>query len=690
LTLNVQETPSGLVGVLEYNTDLFDRETMRRMLSHYVRLLESIAAAPQSRLSQLQMLGEQECHQQLVEWNATARAYPDDTRIHELFEAQVRLRADAIALVCEDSELTYGELNRRANQLAHRLIERGVGPEVRVGLCLPRSAQMVVGILGVLKAGGCYVPLDPSYPHQRLAHMVQDSGSELVVGESSQWTFLDPARRPSCVAVEEDQRSEGLPQGNPDVYPPSSAPAYVIYTSGSTGVPKGVRISHRNVVNFLRSMQEELSLTSRDRLLAVTTLSFDIALLELCLPLTVGGTVDIAPLASVADGERLMRRLEESRITVLQGTPVTWKLLLDSGWEGQESLTALVGGEAFSRDLASRIVGKVGRVWNLYGPTETTIWSTCCRVAEAGATWTVSIGQPIANTRVYVLDGHQQLVPVGVAGELCVGGVGVSQGYWNRPGLTAEKSVPDPYSNEPGDRLYRTGDLVRWLGDGTLEFLGRVDTQVKMRGYRIELGEIESALLSHQDVRDAVVVALEEAGDKQLVGYVVSEAGAQVGEAHLVKELRTRLQERLPLYMVPSALVVLESLPLTANGKVDRKALPAPGASVEAEYSPPEGMTEELLAQLWCVLLKRERVGRYEDFFALGGHSLLATQLVARIQQEFEIKIAVTAVFQYPILKDLASCVDGEIRVGGLDSETIERLSEEEAAEILKELGQSV
>jgi amino acid adenylation domain-containing protein len=697
LTLSLQESPAGLVGGLEYNTDLFERGTIRWMLEHYERLLEAIVESPQSRLSQLKMLGEAERRQQLVEWNATGRSYLQEKCIHELFEEQAQLQPEAIALVYENSGLTYGELNRRANGLAYELIERGVGPEVRVGLCMQRSAQMVIGLLGILKAGGCYVPLDPGHPRGRLKYLLEDSAVELVVSQPAVEELLDLKSlagegRDAALQIVSVEEVEGLNKDtrNPVTVVNAANLAYVIYTSGSTGKPKGVRVSHGSVVNFLLGMQETLGIGSWDRLLAVTTLSFDIALLELYLPLVIGGAVDIAPAAMVADGERLRARLQQSQITVLQGTPVTWKLLLDSGWEGQEGLTALVGGEAFSGELARRILGKVGRIWNLYGPTETTIWSTCWCVADAVETATVAIGKPIANTHVYVLDEHYQLVPRGTVGQLYVAGAGVSQGYLNRPGLTAEKFIPHRFSGEPGERLYRTGDLARWLSDGSLQYLGRADQQVKIRGFRIELGEIESVLLGHEAVRDAVVVARdEERGSKRLVGYVVAEAGAQAEEAALVNELRSRVQEELPGYMVPSAFVVLESLPLTANGKVDRKALPAPEALVsESEYVPPEGRTEELLAAQWRVLLKCERVGRHDNFFGLGGHSLLVTQLAARIRQEFEIEFAVATVFQYSSLKEMASCIDREVKLGGLDSEAVARLSEEEAAEILKELAQ--
>jgi amino acid adenylation domain-containing protein len=672
LTLSVQESAAGLVGGLEYNTDLLD---------HYARLLEAIVATPRARLSRLEILREDEKRQQLLEWNATARAYPHEKCIHQLFEAQVRLQPDAVALVHEGSELTYGELNRRANRLAYQLIERGVGPEVRVGLCLPRSAQMVIGILGILKTGGAYVPLDPNHPPQRLAYAVEDSGLAVMVGEASQWMFLDPAQRPTCVPVEEGGASDAPSDTNPDVYLPPNALAYVIYTSGSTGKPKGVRISHGNVVNFLLGMQEKLGIGSRDRLLAVTTLSFDIALLELYLPLTAGGTVDIASAASVVDAERLIARLKESRITVLQGTPVTWKLLLDSGWQGLQRLTALVGGEALSRELATRLLGKVGRIWNLYGPTEATIWSASYLVVEAVETSTVPIGKPIANTQLYVLDDHQQLVPRGTVGQLYLAGAGIAQGYLNRPGLTAERFLPQPFSQEPGERLYNTGDLARWLPDGALEFLGRVDTQVKLRGFRIELAEIESVLLAHEAASDAVVVvhegatytshgggrqaepwtdgeratrAQQYADDKRLVGYVVAKPGIQADEVALINALRNRLQEQLPAYMVPSALMLLSSLPLTANGKLDRQALPAPDALTQAEYAPPEGLTEELLAALWCVLLKRERVGRHDNFFELGGHSMLAVRLVAMIRQQFATELPLQALFELPTIASLS------------------------------------
>jgi len=639
---------------------IFDGTLRERIRGYIANIVNAMAHDATALIETTQLLSEAERRQQLIQWNASERAYPKEQCIHRLFEAQAEQTPDRIALVYEHSQLSYAELNRRANRLAHRLIERGIGPEVPVGLCMPRSVEMMVGLLAILKAGGCYVPLDPGFPRKRLAYMLEDSGAAFVVDDVN-------------------GGSENLPDTNPKTDSSSASTAYVIYTSGSTGAPKGVRVSHGNVVNFMRSMQESPGIASNDRLLAVTTLSFDIALLELFLPLTVGATVDIASAASVVDGERLIARLEQSRITVLQATPVTWKLLLDSGWQGQRSLTALVGGEAFPRELAARIVGKVGQVWNVYGPTETTIWSTRYRVTESSETWTVPIGQPLANTQVYVLDRRQRLVPAGVAGELYLGGAGVAQGYLARPALTAERFVPNPYGHEVGERLYRTGDLARWLPDGTLEYLSRVDHQVKVRGYRIELGEIESVLLAHDAVRDAVVVAREDAGNKRLVAYVVAEAGVQVDEVALLNALRSRLQEQLPGYMVPSAFLVLDSLPLTANGKVDRKALPAPEASVfESDYVPPEGPTEELLAELWCQLLKHQRVGRHASFFELGGHSLLTTQLASHIREAFSTELPIRELFEHQTLSSQARAIERARGASALVDVAMEAVSREQ------------
>ena len=491
--------------------------------------------------------------------------------LHEFFEQQVARTPEAVAVVYDGRQLSYAELNMRANQLAHYLRGLGVGPDVLVGVYVERSLEMVVGLLGILKAGAAYVPLDPAFPRERLAFMLKDSQAPVLLTERHLLAQL-PAYGGRVVTLDagwEAIARQSQQSPNSGVGP--EALAYVIYTSGSTGLPKGVAIEHRSVVNFLASMQCEPGLRAGDRLLAVTTLSFDIAALELYLPLTVGASVEVVSSEVAADTARLRERLAHSGATVMQATPASWQMLIDAGWERAPALKVLCGGEALGRELANALRARAPEVWNLYGPTETTIWSAVYKLEGAqGAGSAVPLGRPIANTQLYVLDEAMQPVPAEVAGELYIGGTGLARGYLNRPELTAEKFVPNPYSPEPGARLYGTGDLVRYLPNGNLEFVGRVDHQVKLRGYRIELGEIEGVLQEQAGVRQAVVVAREDVpGDKRLVGYVVIDPH----HPPTVSQLRRQLAARLPDYMVPSMFVLLDVLPLTPNGKVNRQAL---------------------------------------------------------------------------------------------------------------------
>jgi len=642
LTLAMSEGAAGLGGSLEYNTDLFDRSTIDRLLGHFRELLGAVVAAPDRSPVELPLLPAAERSQVLVEWNTTGREVPAGC-VHEWITAQAARTPEAVAVVSGGESLTYGELDRRANGLAHRLRELGVGPEVRVGIGLERSLEMVVGLLAVLKAGGAYVPLDPSYPAERLAFMQEDSGVAAVLTAELLRSGL-----PAAAAAPESS------VGPRNV-------AYVIYTSGSTGRPKGVQVPHGALANFLAAMAETPGLAADDRLLAVTSLSFDIAGLELYLPLMLGGRVVLASREEAADGRRLQALIAGSGATVLQATPATWRLLLESGWQGGEGLKALCGGEALPPALASALRPRVGSLWNVYGPTETTIWSTVAEVTGEGP---ISIGRPIANTESYVLDEGGRPVPVGVPGELLLGGVGLARGYLRRPELTAERFVPNPFG-EAGSRLYRTGDLARWRASGVLECLGRIDHQVKVRGFRIELGEVEAALARHPDVAAAVVVAREEAsGERRLAGYVVPREAA--GGESLTRDLRALLRRSLPEHMVPTAWVQLAALPLTPNGKVDRKALPAPErAGTEAgAFTAPRTPAEEVLAGIWEQVLGRDAVGAHDNFFDLGGHSLLATQVVSRVRESFGVELPLRQVFETPALEGLARAVE-ELRAAG-------------------------
>ncbi|HLL45460.1 MAG TPA: amino acid adenylation domain-containing protein, partial [Longimicrobiaceae bacterium] len=543
--------------------------------------------------------------QLLESWNATAAGYPRERCIHELFADQAARTPDATALVFAGRGLTYAELEARSAGVAHHLRRLGVGPESRVGLHLERGPGMVAALLGILRAGGAYLPLDPAYPAERLAYMLQDSGASVLLTQPHLRERL-PEFAGAVVELdgsgerEAGSAEEPLPAAGS--LPPAASPenlAYVIYTSGSTGRPKGVAVPHRAVVNFLASMRERPGLSPADTLLALTTLSFDIAALELLLPLVTCARVVLADRESASDGTLLREAVAASGATVLQATPAGWRMLLEAGWQGTPALKALCGGEALPRELADRLLPRAGELWNLYGPTETTVWSTLERVEPASGA--VGIGRPIANTQVYLLDARLEPTPAGVPAELYVGGAGVTRGYLGRPELTAERFVPDAFGAEAGARLYRTGDRVRWRPDGKLEYLGRTDQQVKVRGFRIEPGEVEAALAALPEVRECLVTARGDAsGERRLVGYVVPADGA----APTVESLRDGLLGRLPEYMVPAAFVALDAFPLTASGKTDRLALPAPGgAAAEREYVAPAGELEERVAALFAEVL---------------------------------------------------------------------------------------
>lgn len=668
IALNVVDTGQDLRVECDYNTALFDAETIQRWLSHYQTLLAGIAANPEEPVWALPLLTAAERRQLVVEWNATASDYPRDACIHDLFEAQARTTPNRPALVYEGTTLTYEVLNRRANRLAHDLRMRGVGPDVLVGLCMERSIEMVVGLLGILKAGGAYVPLDAGYPPDRLAFMLEDARVPVLLTQERLASRL-PEHRAEVVYL--DGSAELVsPEGaaNPVSGVAADNLAYVIYTSGSTGTPKGVQISHRALVNLLCSMRREPGLTERDVLLSVTTLSFDIAGLELYLPLITGARVDLVSREEAADGGRLARRLATSGATIMQATPATWRLLIEAGWRGSPRLRILCGGEAMSRKLATQLLERGAEVWNLYGPTETTIWSMVHRV-DPGA-GPVPIGRPIANTQVYILDGRGLPVPVGVPGELHVGGAGLARGYRDQPELTAEKFIPDPFRDTPAARLYKTGDVARYRPDGRVEFLGRRDHQVKVRGFRIELGEIAAVLSQHPTVRHAVAMVREDSpDDKRLVAYVVV-----VGEgASDVSELRSFLRMKLPEYMVPTAIVQVETIPLTPNGKVDRRVLPPPtrenrdsdGAGTGAMPVTP---VERSLAEMWRGLLGLERVEVRDTFFDLGGHSLLAMRFIERVEAHHGVRLSIRDVMLHNLGQLAAVCEERSVKASSDDS----------------------
>ena len=655
LALDIKDGSEGLVCSFEYSTDLFEQATIVRMAGHLQTLLEAVVADPGRQLAEYQILTEPERHQILVEWNATATDYPRDLCIHQLFENQVESTPDAVAVIFKDQQLTYRELNRRANQLAHYLQYLGVEPGVLVGICVERSLDMVVGLLGILKAGGAYLPLDPTFPSERIEFMLEDAQVPVLITQQHLTAQL-PNHKAIVVCLDTDGAKLSL-QSETNVPPTTLSDnlAYVIYTSGSTGRPKGVQIIHRAVVNFLLSMREQPGLKAEDTLLAVTTLSFDIAALELFLPLIVGAQVVVASHEIVADGVALIDVLTRKRITVMQATPVTWRILLAANWQGNHALKIICGGEALPPDLAQKLLPRAASLWNIYGPTETTIWSSTCMI-EPGEK-TITIGRPIANTQMYLLDARLHPVPVGVPGELYIGGDGLARGYLNRPELTAERFIPNPFSDDPSDRIYKTGDLARYLSNGTIEHLGRLDFQVKIRGYRIELGEIEAVLNQHPAMRQAVVVAREDVpGDKRLVAYVVLKKGLNA----TVDDLKQHVTKQVPAYMVPSVFMILEAMPLTPNGKVDRGAFPVPESSrhsSEDNFAAPTLPLHNQLVQIWEELLDARPIGTRDNFFDLGGHSLLAARLVIRIEQDWGKKIPLNTLLADATIERLAAVI---------------------------------
>ena len=659
---------------LEYSLDLFDRATLVRIARHLEAALSSAVADPDARVSDLPLLSAAERWALAAEWNDTEFA-PGPT-LPELFERQVRATPDAVAAVFEPHQITFDALNRHANRLARHLRGLGVGPERLVGLSIGRSLDLLVACLAVLKAGGAYLPLDPAFPKERLGRMLEDAGLHALVtrGEEAE-IFADLPGAPA-LAVRTDADREAVGRESSDDPAPIPLPerlAYVLFTSGSTGRPKGVEISHAALANFLAAARNVPGLSAGDRLLAVTTLSFDISVLELFLPLLVGARVEILDADDAAEGARLAVRLGESGATVLQATPAGWRMLIEAGWRGGDVARAFCTGEEMPPRLASALAERAREVWNLYGPTETAVWSAAHRLPPDGV-GPVPLGRPFGNSRLYLLDRELHPVPPGVSGEIWIGGLGVARGYRGRPDLTAERFLPDPFPACPGERAYRTGDLGRRRPDGTLEFLGRLDRQVKIRGFRIEAGEVEAALATHPRVREAAVVAREDPeGDRRLVGYVAVDSGTPPS----TDELRRHLFAKLPSYMVPSALEILPALPRLPNGKLDGAGLPAPWAAPPPTRSDrptagPRTPVEEILAGLWSALLGVERVGLDDDFFALGGHSLLATRLMSRLRTTLAVELPVRALFQAPTLAGLAVRIEEARAAGGAAAPPIE------------------
>ncbi|MDJ0499843.1 MAG: non-ribosomal peptide synthase/polyketide synthase [Nostocales cyanobacterium LE14-WE4] len=660
LTLAMENTGTGLVGVWEYNTDLFDSSTIERMASHFVTLLEGIVANPFERISQLPLLREVEQQQLLIEWNDTQVDYPHDLCIHELFEEQVERDPDAVAVVFEEQQLTYDELNCRANQLAQYLRSLGVSADVLVGLCVERSLEMIVGLLAILKAGGAYVPLDPEYPQERLSFILEDAQVKVLLTQQS---LLDKLQSHQAQLVCLDEIWEKIVQNNQD-NPTSGVTAFhlanVIYTSGSTGKPKGVMVEHKGLCNLAQAQMQTLGFHSGSRLLQFASLSFDSSIWEVVMALGSGARLYLGTKDSLLPGMPLIERLRDYGITHVILPPSALAVLPTEELPALQ--TIIVGGEACAAELIRQ--WSVGRnFFNAYGPTEASVCSTVAKCTDADQK--ISIGRPIVNAQIYILDSHLQPVPIGVPGELHIGGAGLARGYLNRPELTQEKFIPNPFDNS---KLYKTGDLARYLPDGNIEYLGRIDHQVKIRGFRIELGEIEAVLSQHEDVQISCVIVSEDtpgetctegSRNKQLVAYIVPQKDVTL----TTSELRQFLGNKLPGYMIPNAFVILESLPITPNGKIDRRALPAPDlhSEIADKFVAPRNPIEEKLALIWTQVLRLEQVGIEDNFFELGGHSLLATQVISRLQEAFKISLPLRYIFESPTVAQLSEVISSQL-----------------------------
>ncbi|MBD2665598.1 amino acid adenylation domain protein [Richelia sinica FACHB-800] len=651
LTLSLTETEVGLKGDLEYNTDIFNADRITRMIGHFQVLLEGIVNNPQQHLSELPLLTTSEQHQLLIEWNNTETDYPQNQCIHQLFEAQVEKTPDAVAVVFENEQLTYWELNAKANQLAQYLQKLGVGPEVLVGICVKRSLEMIIGLLAILKAGGVYLPLDPNYPTQRLAFMLEDAQIKILLTQAQLLEIL-PFHQAKVICIDKDW--EIISQENRNNLKNQVSPtnnAYTLYTSGSTGKPKAVVIEHRNTLALLNWARQVFTSQDLTGVLASTSICFDLSVFELFLPLSWGGKVIL-----IENILHLPSFPTAKEVTFINTVPSAIAELLKIDGIPASVHTINLAGEALSLKLVQQLYQKTSakNVFNLYGPSEDTTYSTFSLVKVEAEL--VTIGRPISNTQAYILDAHLQPVPIGIPGELYIDGAGLARCYLNRPELTAEKFIPNPFSKKVGARLYKTGDLVRYLLDGNIEFIGRIDHQIKIRGFRIEIGEIEAAIHQHPEVREAVVLVRGDiADDKRLVAYIVTYF-CEIS----VRELRDFLKAKLPEYMIPSAFVVLEKFPLTPNGKIDRRILPAPDTIQNSEENSSLALTpvQELLSGIWAAILGIKQVGIHDNFFELGGHSLLATRVISQIRKAFKIDLQLRCLFASPTIKELAKEIE--------------------------------
>ncbi|MDN3658659.1 amino acid adenylation domain-containing protein [Ferruginibacter paludis] len=651
LTFMLSKSKGKYHGTVEYNNDLFKPATVTRMFQSFQMLLESAITQPDCPISRLPIVTKEELHRLVYELNLTSLDYPHNKCVHQLFEAQAERTPDAVAVIFEDTQITYSELNRRSNVLARHLQSLGVGPGIRVGILMKKSLEIVETLFAVLKAGGTYVPMHPSFPKERVQFILKDANVQVLMTNID----IEPPEHHKVHLVNlNDKPSTEDDCSNPATNIASDDLAYIIFTSGSTGRPKGVMIHHAALVNFLWSMRLQPGINKNDVLLSVTSVSFDIAALELFLPLIVGATVVIAGEKMIGNPSMIAEAISYHNVNIMQATPAVWQLLLDTGWTGEAELKALCGGEVLTRGLADQLLDRVGSLWNMYGPTETTVWSSVSQVQKGDTA--ITIGQPIGNTQLYVLDRHLKPMPISVAGELHIGGEGLAKGYLNHPDLTNEKFIPDCFSSIAGARLYKTGDHARYLPDYSIELLERMDDQVKMNGHRIELGEIAAVLMQHPSVHYAIAIArAATSGDKRLVAYYVPTQDQPAD----TDELQDFLRQKLPAYMIPAVIIRMNALPLTPGGKIDRMALPVPGnIRQQPGYVAPRNKVEQTLTSIWQDVLGVEQVGIHDNFFDLGGASIQSIQIVAAANIS-GLRLSVENVFEYQTIAGLAAQIKG-------------------------------
>jgi aspartate racemase len=676
ITVNMWEAEDGLKGLIEYCTELFHHSTITRLVGHFRTLMENIVSNPQQCINEISLLTRSERDQLLMEWNDTATQYPRDLCVSQVFEQQAGKTPGAVALEFNDVRLTYREVDERTNQIARYLRDLGVGPEMPAGVCLRRSPELVLVLLGILKAGGAYLPLDATYPAERISFMLEDAHSQILITERE---FRDKLPASTIISICIDEEWSTIAAASVEALPAPALPenlAYIIYTSGSTGTPKGVGVVHRNIVRLVRET-DYAAMGPEEVFLLYAPVSFDASTFEIWAALLNGAKLVICPEQNLSLAE-LGQILKQHSVTTLWLTAGLFHLMVDEHLDDLSGLHQLLaGGDVLSVPHVQRVVGNMDcRMINGYGPTENTTFSCCYTVADGNLSASVPIGKPIANSEAYILDSNMQPVPIGTTGELYLGGEGLARGYVGQPGMTAEKFVPHPHSTSLGVRLYRTGDWVRFRSTGELEFVGRRDGQVKIRGFRIELGEIERVLMQHGAVREAVVIAREEKlSDKQLVAYIVTDV---VEIDTFIEELTESLKQHLPAYMIPSSFMPLVQLPLTANGKVDRAALPAPDEHRREQlYVAPRTETEILIAEVFAEVLEQEKVGLHDSFFDAGGHSLLAIQLIGRIRKAFSIDLPLKFFFENPTVQGVAETVQAlQLAVQGVAVKDGEQESE--------------